>query len=212
MIKAVLFDMDGVLIDAKDWHYDALNRALAHFGYTISRESHLSTFDGLPTRQKLRMLSKARGLPEGLQEFLNSLKQSYTLEISYQRCKPVFNHQYALSRLKQDGYRIAVCSNSVRQSVEAMMRLSALSPYLDMIVSNEDVSKAKPDPEMYLKAMEKLEVEPTESLILEDNDHGIEAALASGGHLMRIGLPDDVTYHAIAARIAEIGAAGGGEA
>lgn len=212
MIKAVLFDMDGVLIDAKDWHYDALNRALAHFGYTISRESHLSTFDGLPTRQKLRMLSKSRGLPEGLQEFLNSLKQTYTLEISNQRCKPVFNHQYALSRLKQDGYRLAVCSNSVRQSVEAMMRLSALSPYLDVIVSNEDVERAKPDPEMYLKAMNKLEVSPSESLILEDNDHGIEAALASGGHLMKIGVPDDVTYRAITACIAGIESADKGEA
>jgi HAD superfamily hydrolase (TIGR01509 family) len=204
MIRAVLFDMDGVLIDAKDWHYDALNRALAHFGYTISRESHLSTFDGLPTRQKLRMLTKARGLPAGLEGFINALKQNYTLEISNQRCKPVFNHQYALSRLKRDGYRMAVCSNSVRQSVEAMMRLSALSPYLDAIVSNEDVAKAKPDPEMYLKAMSELGVEPAECLILEDNDHGIEAALASGGHLMKIGVPDDVTYHAIVARIAEV--------
>ena len=74
MIKAVLFDMDGVLIDAKDWHYEALNRALEHFGFAISRESHLSTFDGLPTRAKLQMLTKARGLPERLHEFINSLK------------------------------------------------------------------------------------------------------------------------------------------
>lgn len=204
MIKAILFDMDGVLIDAKDWHYDALNRALGHFGYTISRESHLSTFDGLPTRQKLKILTKSRGLPDGLHEFLNSLKQSYTMELSYQRCKPVFHHQYALSRLKNDKYLTAVCSNSVRKSVEAMMQLSGLSPYLDVMLSNEDVSKGKPDPEMYTKAMEALGVSPQECLILEDNDHGIEAALASGGHLMEIAVPADVTYQAITARIAEI--------
>ncbi len=60
-IEAVVFDMDGVLIDAKDWHYHALNRALAHFGYSISRGDHLSTYDGLPTRHKLEMLSKERG-------------------------------------------------------------------------------------------------------------------------------------------------------
>ncbi|WP_425102289.1 HAD family hydrolase [Tropicibacter sp. S64] len=207
MIKAILCDMDGVLIDAKDWHYEALNRALEHFGYTISRESHLSTFDGLPTRQKLKMLSKARGLPEQLHEFLNALKQAYTLEISHQRCKPVFNHQYALSKLKAEGYRIAVCSNSVRQSVEAMMKLSALEPYLDVMVSNEDVSKGKPDPEMYLKAMDTFGVKPEECLILEDNDHGIQAAIASGGNLLKIGVPDDVTYQAIKARIAELEAA-----
>lgn len=204
MIKAILFDMDGVLIDAKDWHYEALNRALEHFGYTISRESHLSTFDGLPTREKLRMLSSSRGLPEGLHDFLNALKQAYTLEISYQRCKPVFNHQYALARLKKDGYKLAVCSNSVRQSIEAMMRLSALSTNLDLIVSNQDVEKGKPDPEMYLKAMKSLNVEPHECLILEDNDHGIQAAVASGGHLLRIGVPDDVTYQAITTRISEV--------
>lgn len=204
MIKAILCDMDGVLIDAKDWHYDALNRALGLFGYTISRESHLSTFDGLPTRKKLKMLSESRGLPEKLHEFLNNLKQAYTLEISHQRCKPVFNHRYALSRLKADGYKIAVCSNSVRQSVETMMRLSALAPYIDQLISNEDVSKSKPDPEMYLKAMASMNVAPDECLILEDNDHGIQAALASKGHLMKIGTVDDVTYHGIMARIAEI--------
>jgi len=204
MIKAILFDMDGVLIDAKDWHYDALNRALEHFGYTISLESHLSTFDGLPTRQKLLMLSNAKDLPRGLHDFLNALKQSYTLEISYQRCKPVFNHQYALSKLKTDGYKLAVCSNSVRQSIEAMMKLSALNPYLDAIVSNQDVAKGKPDPEMYLTAMQILNVNPEECLILEDNEHGIQAAIASGGHLLRIGIPDDVTYHAIKTKINEV--------
>ena len=207
MIKAILFDMDGVLIDAKDWHYEALNRALEHFGYTISRESHLSSFDGLPTRDKLRMLSSSKGLPEGLHNFLNALKQAYTLEISYQRCKPVFNHQYALSRLKKDGYKLAVCSNSVRQSIEAMMRLSALTTNLDLMVSNQDVEKGKPDPEMYLKAMQSLNVEPNECLILEDNEHGIQAAVASGGHLLRIGIPDDVTYQAITTRINEVEAA-----
>jgi HAD superfamily hydrolase (TIGR01509 family) len=204
MIKAILFDMDGVLIDAKDWHYDALNRALEHFGYTISRESHLSTFDGLPTRQKLQMLSDSRDLPKGLHKFLNNLKQSYTLEISHQRCKPAFNHQYALSRLKEDGYKLGVCSNSVRQSIEAMMKLSALDCYLDHLISNQDVVKGKPDPEMYLKAMDVFDVKPEECLILEDNDHGIQAANASGGHLLKIGVPDDVTYQAIKTRIAEV--------
>lgn len=204
MIKAILFDMDGVLINAKDWHYEALNRALEHFGYTISRESHLSTFDGLPTSRKLQILSSSIGLPEGLHEFLNALKQSYTLEISHQRCKPIFHHQYALSRLKTDGYKLAVCSNSVRQTIEAMMSLSALSNYLDLVISNQDVKKGKPDPEMYLKAMQTLNLTPNECLILEDNEHGIQAAIASGGHLLKIGVPDDTTYQAITARITEI--------
>ena len=204
MIKAILFDMDGVLIDAKDWHFEALNRALKHFGYKISLESHLSTFDGLPTRVKLGMLTKSRGLPKGLHEFINSLKQTYTVEISYQRCKPLFNHQYALARLKKEGFKLAVCSNSVRQTIETMMALSSLSNHLDFIISNQDVKNGKPDPEMYLTAMKSLEVDPKECLILEDNQHGIQAAIASGGHLMKIGLPKEVTYSAIIERIREI--------
>ena len=204
MIKAIFFDMDGVLIDAKDWHYEALNRALGHFGFGISRESHLSTFDGLPTRQKLMMLSKSYGLPEELHEFINSLKQVYTLEISHQRCKPTFNHQFALSKLKAEGYKIAVCSNSVRQSVETMMEFSALQPYLDLLISNEDVAKGKPDPEMYLKAISHFDIMADECLILEDNDHGIQAAIDSGGNLLKIAVPGDVTYQTIRDRIAEI--------
>jgi len=204
MIKAILFDMDGVLIDAKDWHYDALNRALGHFGYQISRDSHLSTFDGLPTRHKLDILTKTRGLPDGLHDFLDALKQSYTLEISHQKCKPKFTHQYALSRLSKEGYKLAVCSNSVRKSIVTMMSLSSLADYLDLIISNQDVSNGKPDPEMYLKAMSSLNVMPHECLILEDNEHGIEAAISSGGHLLRIGVPDDVTYELITSYITEL--------
>jgi len=60
-IKAVIFDMDGVLIEAKDWHYEALNRALKVFGYAISRYDHLVTYDGLPTVMKLDMLTKEKG-------------------------------------------------------------------------------------------------------------------------------------------------------
>ena len=204
MIKAILFDMDGVLVDAKDWHYEALNKALSHFGFYISRESHLSTFDGLPTRDKLNMLSIAYGLPKGLHSFINQLKQAYTIEISIRRCKPTFNHQFALSRLKKEGYKIGVCSNSIKDSIETMMRCSKLSPYLDLIVSNEDVEFGKPNPEMYLKAMNELGVSPQESLILEDNDHGIQAALASKGHLLKIGLPEDVTYLKIKEKLNEL--------
>ena len=76
MIKAILFDMDGVLIDARSWHYEALNLALGHFGYKISLESHLLTFDGLPTKDKLEILSKTIDLPRGLHEIVSSLKQN----------------------------------------------------------------------------------------------------------------------------------------
>jgi beta-phosphoglucomutase-like phosphatase (HAD superfamily) len=204
MIEAILFDMDGVLIEAKDWHYEALNKALSKFGMAISRDAHLTTYDGLPTRTKLKMLTKAHGLPVELHEFLNKLKQQYTIELTASLCKPVFHHQFALGRLKSDGYKMGVCSNSVRNSVHTMMRLSKLEPYLDIQISNEDVSAPKPDPEMYIKGMEMLGVKPENTLILEDNDHGIQAARASGAHVMVVGTVDDVNYERITATIADI--------
>lgn len=184
IIEAVVFDMDGVLIEAKEWHYHALNRALELFGYTISRAEHLSTFDGLPTRKKLEMLSLEKNLPRGLHAFLNELKQQYTVEQVYMNCKPVFVHEYTLSKLKAAGYKVGLASNSIKSTVELMMDKSNLAGYLDVMLSNQDVSKPKPDPDMYLQAASKLGVEPEACLVLEDNINGIRAAEAAGCNVL----------------------------
>jgi beta-phosphoglucomutase len=203
MIRAVVFDMDGVLIDAREWHYEALNKALKLLGYEITRYEHLSTYDGLPTRKKLQMLTVERGLPAELHAFLNALKQQYTMEYVATRCRPVFQHEHALARLKADGYRLGLASNSVRRTVLEMMDRSELRGYLDAIVSNEDVERGKPDPAIYVKAMADLGVAPHETLVVEDNENGIQAAAAAGAHVMVVGGPQDVTLAAIEARIAD---------
>ena len=84
------------------------------------------------------------------------------------------------------------------------MDLSLLTPYLDLIISNEDVQFSKPNPEMYQKTISKLSLQPHDCLIVEDNDHGVEAAIASGGHLLRVSNPDEVTHERIIERIKEI--------
>jgi len=203
-IKAILFDMDGVLIDAKEWHYEALNRALALFGYEITQMEHCSSYDGLPTKVKLQKLTIEKGLPEKLHNFINEMKQQYTMNITHNRCRPNFKQEFALSRLKAEGYRMAVCSNSIRKTIEMMMSYSKLSQYLEFIVSNQDVKNAKPNPEIYLNAIEKMGLKPEECLICEDNENGIQAAIASGAHLLTIGTVDDTNYDNIKTRIAEI--------
>lgn len=196
-IKAVIFDMDGVLIDAREWHYEALNRALGHFGYRISRFDHLVTYDGLPTRQKLDMLSRERDLPRELHRFLNELKQVYTMELVHARCKPTFQHEFALSRLHADGYRLAVASNSIQKTVEVMMERADLAQYLSVFMSNEQVRRGKPDPEIYVKTMAQLDVSPDEALVVEDNEKGIKAASEAGAHVLAVSEPVDVTYDRI---------------
>ncbi|YCO03486.1 HAD family hydrolase [Vibrio sp. VNB-15] len=203
-IKAVIFDMDGVLIDAKDWHYDALNKALEIFGLTISRHEHLVTFDGLSTGQKLKMLSKTYVLPESLHSFINDMKQQYTMDITHQLCKPVFHHQYALSKLKENGYKLAVASNSVRNSVKVMMEKSSLIEYLEFYLSNQDVNKGKPDPEIYNLAISKLGLLPKECVIVEDNENGIRAARASGANVLEVDNIHDVTFDNIMNFILEV--------
>ncbi|VAW58676.1 Hydrolase in polyol utilization gene cluster, haloacid dehalogenase-like family [hydrothermal vent metagenome] len=203
-IKAVIFDMDGVLIEAKDWHYEALNRALGLFGQSISRYDHLVTYDGLPTMMKLEMMTVERGLPRSLHEFINDIKQQYTLDMVFTRCKPTFTHQFALSQLKKDGYKLGVASNSVRITVESMMNKSALAEYLDFMLSNQDVEKPKPDPEMYNNAISYLGLTPQECLIVEDNENGIKAARASGAYVLEVLSVDDVNYKNITNKIKKI--------
>lgn len=204
MIKAIIFDMDGVLIDAKDWHFEALNKALGFFGEEISRYDHLVTFDGLPTHKKLEMLSNTGELPVGLHSLINDLKQKFTLEMVYARCKPLFYHQFALSKLKSEGYKLVVCSNSIRRTIEIMMERSDLLKYLDFFLSNQDVTRSKPDPEIYQKAIDRLNLKPQECLILEDNEVGIKAALAIKAHLLRVNKLEDVNYLNIKKKIKEL--------
>lgn len=190
-IKAVLFDMDGVLLDAKEWHYQALNEALELKGFApISRRDHLTVYDGLPTAVKLR-----RHLPELTEEArqeINALKQKLVLEIAGRLCRENPLHLEALSFLKEQGYSLAVCSNSIRHFVDEMMIKTRLKPFLDFFLSNQDVSTPKPDPEIYVTAIKRLGLSPEEVVICEDNPHGLAAARASGAHVFRVETVNDV--------------------
>jgi len=191
-IRAIIFDMDGVLIEAKDWHYEALNKALGLFGFNISRYDHLVTYDGLPTALKLNMLTLERGLPESLHDFINDLKQKYTIEYVHRYCKPRFYHEYALSKLKSSGYMIGCGSNSIRESIDLMLEKSDLSQYMDTIVSAQEVDNPKPDPAMYHKIISDFGISPEECLIVEDNENGIKAARMSGAHVLIVKEVDEV--------------------
>lgn len=196
MIKAILFDMDGVLIDARDWHYEALNKALGHFGFHISRHEHLTGLDGLPTAVKLDYLTKHFELPSGLHTIVSDLKQKYTLQYAATLCKPTFNHQYALKRLSKT-YKLGLCSNSILSSIQTLTTLAQINDYFDLILSNQDVDEPKPSPAIYKKAMSMLSVKPEETLILEDSSIGITAAKLSGAMLQKVSSPEAVSYESI---------------
>lgn len=193
-IKAILFDLDGVLVDATDWHYGALNRALMMFGYSISRYEHLSSYNGLPTRRKLEMLTVEKGLPKALHGLISSLKQVYTREEIYAKCRPSFEKEYMVRRLAREGYPMAVCSNAVRDAALLMVTQSGIAEYFEFVLTNEDIVRHKPDPEIYLKAVQRMGLNASEVLAIEDAPPGIEAARRAGVHVWPVKGVEQVEY------------------
>ena len=190
--KAILFDLDGVLVNMPAGHYQALNKALGHFGVEIGEEEHQRVFNGLPTRKKIEILETQNRLPRGLGELVNSIKQKYTKEIMASYCAPEHEKILMLHHLKNWGYKLGCCSNSVRETLDLMLTSSNLLGYFDLVLGNDDVKNPKPDPEIYLEAFKRLSVSPEESVIVEDAPHGIAAAIASGARVLEVRGVEDV--------------------
>ncbi len=192
MIKAILFDLDGVLVDMPHGHYEALNRALSLFGVLIGEEEHYNSFNGLPTRKKIEELERQGRLPEGLKEFINSIKQTYTKEVIPKYCKPDYSKIILLQRLREKGYTLGCCSNSIKETLHLMLRSAHLFDFFHHIIGNDEVTNPKPDPEIYLKTFERLNVMPDECVIVEDAPPGILAAKRSGAIVYEVRNVHDV--------------------
>jgi HAD superfamily hydrolase (TIGR01509 family) len=197
MSKLIIFDLDGVLVEAKEIHFDSLNLALENIGseFIISWEEHLKTYDGLKTYDKLNLLSKFKGLPLDktiLDKIFNS-KQEYTLNALSNLGR---NQKFIelFEQLKANGYIIACCSNSVEKTVNLSLTNLGIIDYFDLILSNESVKYSKPHPEIYWKAMSYFGVLPSETLIVEDSPTGLTAAFKSGAKVLRVKNTNDFDF------------------
>ena len=204
MIKLIIFDLDGVLIDAKKIHYETLNNALSKVGdYTIKWDEHLNKYDGLKTKQKLDILSKEKGLSKDKHEFIWNEKQKLTLE-NLRSVTPNTILLSTISRLSDEGYKIACCSNSIRKTVLTVLSKLDIIEYFDVIISNEDVNNSKPHPEMYWKVISQIGCLPEETLIVEDSPYGLLAAYRSKSNVLRVLNTSEVYYDNIINRINDI--------
>lgn len=205
MNKLVIFDLDGVLIDSRELHYDALNAALKKAGdqYVINHEEHLSKYDGLNTTRKLKMLTEEKGLPVSLYDQIWSDKQEATFNL-VRGFKKEYWLQTMFRKIKARGYKIAVASNSIRETVKISLISIGLIEEVDYFVSNEDVSRAKPYPEMYWKCMTALNALPKHTIIVEDSHIGRQGALDSGAHLLPVQNAAEVNSEAMMQRIYDL--------
>jgi HAD superfamily hydrolase (TIGR01509 family) len=206
MMKLLIFDLDGVLVEAKEIHYETLNAAIIEVTQqptiAISWEEHLSTYDGRKTNEKLEMLTKNKGLLASYHKPIWDTKQQLTLQ-ALSNLPVDVRLQDLFKKLKHDGYSIACCSNSIRRSVLVMLSKLGLIEYMDLIISNEDVKNSKPHPEMYWKAMSMMGVLPEETLIVEDSPPGLLAAARSRAQVLRVNNPKDLTEEKLYSKLQE---------
>jgi HAD superfamily hydrolase (TIGR01509 family) len=205
MSKLIIFDLDGVLIESRELHYQSLNDALNSVNpkYVITRDEHLSVYDGLNTTKKLKMLSESKGLPLDYHDVIWHRKQLATFELI--KKFPIDSKLVDIfSKLKSSGYLIAVASNSIRETVKLSLLKIGVMEYVDYYVSNQDVHHPKPYPEMYWQCMTKLNAIPRNTLIIEDSHIGRQAAIDSGAHLLAVENSHDVIWDKINKKLQEI--------
>jgi HAD superfamily hydrolase (TIGR01509 family) len=202
MTKLIIFDLDGVLVEAKQIHYDTLNQALKEIDekYVITETEHLSIYDGLKTTQKLEMLTKNKGLHPEFYDDIWYRKQHLTIE-AISELQPDLQKIELFKELRNMGYKLACASNSIRRSVLVMLAKIGIIEYMDLIISNEDVKNSKPHPEMYWKAMSMMGCLPEETLIVEDSPHGLLAASRSRANVLRVDNPKDLVISKIISKL-----------
>jgi len=196
MIKLVVFDLDGVLVEAREIHYVALNRAITNVAgpdFIITRDEHAARYDGLPTRQKLSMLTQYKRLQPNLHDAIWKQKQCMTGQVIKEVVKQKDHTKIIdlLSWLQSLRLKVYCASNSIHHSTKMMLLCAGYMEFIDKFFSNESVDSPKPHPEIYLRCMIDAGVGPRETLIVEDSHIGRKAAADSGAHIMGVsGLPD----------------------
>ncbi len=186
MIKVIIFDLDGVLVDTKLIHFKALNLALNKFGINeINYEDHVKIFDGLPTLEKLNLITKKKKIPKKYFKKIQNIKQQFTKNLLKNNVKSNKRILELFKKLSKK-YKIAVATNAVRSTLNICLKNLKIQNFIDYSICNEEVKNSKPNPEIYFKIFMKFGIYPDEAIILEDSHYGRQAATHSGGNLVPI--------------------------
>jgi HAD superfamily hydrolase (TIGR01509 family) len=194
-IKAILFDLDGVLVNSRVLHYETFRDALQSIkpSRNLPWSKHEKEFDGLSTKLKIQKCIQKGWISSEEGQPLFELKQRLTLLRLPSLVKPRESLKLMLITLNNQGFRLFCCSNSVRNTLDATLNLLGVREFFEATYSNEDVQNPKPSPELYELAMRQCFLNKAECLIVEDSRIGREAAYASGAHVLEVEDAEDVT-------------------
>jgi beta-phosphoglucomutase len=179
MTRAVLWDLDGTLVDSEEFHWQSWERALERDGVRVTYEQFKSTF-GQRNDRILRGWLGAESTDERISRIAEAKEAEYRRLAQVHGLTPLPGAAEWLVRLQADGWKQAIASSAPRQNVEVMLRALHLERYFDAIVASEDVTKGKPDPQVFLAAAKRLSVAPTHCIVVEDAAAGVEAAKRGG--------------------------------
>lgn len=187
MIKLVIFDLDGVLVDACEWHRLALNYALKEIcNYEITLDDHKRIFNGIPTKIKLKKLLDLNIINQEDFKKIEDLKQKNTIKIINSDGKIRYEKINLLNLLKSKNIKIACYTNSIRETAELMLSKTGILNLFDLVITNQDVDFPKPDPEGYIKILNYFNVDKNSTIIVEDSPKGFEAAYLSGCKVFKV--------------------------
>lgn len=178
MIKAVIFDMNGVISNDEKLHKKAYQQVLSKYDVDLNDEKYEEQFMGSPNMQNFKKIVDEYNMSVSPQQ-LNDEKSELYMELAQQELEPVKGVIEAVEKFSKK-YILGLVSSSYAKEVEMVLNKFAIKKYFSALVTADDVSKGKPDPEPYLLVAEKLNIKPENCVVFEDSLNGIKAAKTAG--------------------------------
>lgn len=189
MLKAVLFDFDGVIVQSEELHMKTFLELLAPYGVSISKERWYREFAGTGSRNIFERLVKEFKIDASVDELVEKRKKLYEGYVRSGALKETPGVREFLQALRAKGIKTAIVSGSHKTNVLAALSYFKLEQYFDLIVSGDDIASRKPEPAPFLHAAKKLGVRPEDCIAIEDSVAGCEAARQAGMRLIVVKSP-----------------------
>lgn len=178
-MKAVIFDMDGVLVDSQPYHFKADIDTMAEYG-VIKDQKFYEAFAGTLTDNRMRTLRDMFGLDVPAEELIEKREKMILDIMANEDIKPISGIPELLRSIKALGLKTAVASSSGIELIKLVLDRLGIAVYFDSITSGNDVKRGKPSPDIFLLAAERIGAEPSECLVVEDSENGVRAAKVAG--------------------------------